>query len=125
MVAWSTFFISKRASQALGSKKRKTHTMKRFTLASLLLLLCSGIALAQQPISLVNAAGTLLGAPSNYGTSPGAVEVIGVNAYVTNTPAVTESGTWNMRITGNVGGIFDTTAGATAAANSLEMGAVY
>jgi hypothetical protein len=29
-------------------------------------------------------AGTALGAPSNYGTSPGAVEVPGVNAYVTN-----------------------------------------
>jgi hypothetical protein len=30
-----------------------------------------------------------LGAPSNYGTSPGAVEVAGVNAFVTNTPTVT------------------------------------
>ena len=29
-------------------------------------------------------ASTTLGAPSNYGTSPGAVEVIGVNAFVTN-----------------------------------------
>ena len=28
--------------------------------------------------------GTSLGAPSNYGTSPGAVEVMGVNSYVTN-----------------------------------------
>lgn len=37
-------------------------------------------------------AGTVLGAPSNYGTSPGAVEVAGVNAYITNTPAVTFSG---------------------------------
>jgi hypothetical protein len=33
--------------------------------------------------------GTLLGAPSNYGTSPGAVEVMGVNASITNTPAIT------------------------------------
>ena len=33
-------------------------------------------------------AGTALGAPSNYGTSPGAVEVPGVNAFVTNTVAV-------------------------------------
>ena len=32
--------------------------------------------------------GTALGAPSNYGTSPGAVEAQGVNAFVTNTPAV-------------------------------------
>jgi hypothetical protein len=37
-------------------------------------------------------AGTTLGAPSNYGTSPGAVAVQGVNAYVTNTVPV--SGTF-------------------------------
>jgi hypothetical protein len=42
-------------------------------------------------------AGTALGAPSNYGTSPGAIEVQGVNAFVTNTPAVTESGTWTVQ----------------------------
>lgn len=30
--------------------------------------------------------GTTLGAPSNYGTSPGAVTVPGVNAFITNTP---------------------------------------
>jgi hypothetical protein len=34
-------------------------------------------------------AGTALGSPSNYGTSPGAVEVPGVNAFVTNTIAAT------------------------------------
>src|SRR5271167_2006695 len=34
-----------------------------------------------------------LGSPSNYGTSPGAVSVQGVNAFITNTPAVTVSGT--------------------------------
>src|SRR5271157_5002030 len=38
-------------------------------------------------------AGTALGAGSNYGTSPGAVNVMGVNAFITNTPAVTVSGT--------------------------------
>jgi len=32
--------------------------------------------------------GTNLGAPSNYGTSPGAVAVPGVNAFITNTPSV-------------------------------------
>jgi hypothetical protein len=32
-----------------------------------------------------------LGSPSSYGTSPGAVEVIGVNAFVTNPVAVTQS----------------------------------
>ena len=35
---------------------------------------------------LHSVAGTTLGSPSNYGTSPGAVEVLGVNAYVTNAP---------------------------------------
>ena len=39
--------------------------------------------------NIKNWAGTALGAPSNYGTSPGAVEVPGVNAFITNTPAVT------------------------------------
>jgi hypothetical protein len=34
-----------------------------------------------------------LGSPSAYGTTPGAVNVIGVNAFITNTPAVTVSGT--------------------------------
>lgn len=34
-------------------------------------------------------AGTTLGSPSNYGTSPGAVAVPGVNAFVTNTVPVT------------------------------------
>jgi hypothetical protein len=43
--------------------------------------------------------GSALGAPSNYGTSPGAVAVQGVNAYVTNTPAVTQSGTWTSTVT--------------------------
>lgn len=40
-----------------------------------------------------------LGAPSAYGTSPGAVNVIGVNAFITNTVPVTLAST---TITGNV-----------------------
>src|SRR5271157_6363023 len=40
-----------------------------------------------------------LGSPSNYGTSPGAVSVQGVNAFITNTPAVTLAST---TITGTV-----------------------
>jgi len=39
---------------------------------------------------------TALGAPSAYGTSPGAVNVPGVNAYVTNVPAVTGSGNFTV-----------------------------
>jgi hypothetical protein len=38
-------------------------------------------------VNLNKLAGTALGAPSNYGTSPGAVEVPGMNAFVTNTVA--------------------------------------
>jgi hypothetical protein len=45
-----------------------------------------------------------LGSPSAYGTSPGAVNVIGVNAFITNTVpvsgtiAATQSGTWTVGI---------------------------
>jgi hypothetical protein len=38
---------------------------------------------------IVSWGGITLGAASNYGTSPGAVAVPGVNAFITNTPAVT------------------------------------
>jgi hypothetical protein len=41
-------------------------------------------------------AGTALGAPSNYGTSPGAVAVLGVNAFITNTPTVTANAGTNL-----------------------------
>lgn len=48
-------------------------------------------------------AGGTLGAMANYGTSPGAVLVPGMNAFITNTPAVSQSGTWNINnITGTV-----------------------
>jgi hypothetical protein len=66
--------------------------------------------------------GVALGSPSNYGTSPGAVSVPGVNAFVTNVPAVSQSGTWNVTVNaalpvgtnllGKVG-IDQTTAGTT------------
>lgn len=51
----------------------------------------------------VNWGGTALGAMANYGTSPGAVLVPGVNAFVTNTVTVsgtvaaTQSGTWTVQ----------------------------
>src|SRR6266404_6245365 len=41
--------------------------------------------------------GSTLGAMANYGTSPGIVLVPGVNAFITNIPAVTQSGTWTMQ----------------------------
>src|SRR5271168_3241848 len=42
-------------------------------------------------VNLAQLNGVALGSPSNYGTSPGAVAVQGVNAFITNTPAVTVS----------------------------------
>ena len=50
-------------------------------------------------INLTQVDGTALGAPSNYGTSPGLVAVVGVNAFVTNVPAVSQSGTWTNTVT--------------------------
>jgi hypothetical protein len=42
-------------------------------------------------------AGGTLGAMANYGTSPGAVLAPGVNAFITNTPPVSQSGTWTVQ----------------------------
>src|SRR5271170_11722 len=50
-------------------------------------------------VNLTQLNSVALGSPSNYGTSPGAVEVQGVNAFITNTPAVTLTST---TITGTV-----------------------
>lgn len=41
--------------------------------------------------AITNWGGTALGAMANYGTSPGAVLVPGVNAFITNTVAVTDT----------------------------------
>jgi hypothetical protein len=69
-----------------------------------------------------------LGSPSNYGTSPGAVSVIGVNAFVTNTVTVsgtvaaTQSGTWTTRMVGNTGATLDATlAAGTAPTNGVGV----
>jgi hypothetical protein len=53
------------------------------------LILAAGGLFAQQPVTVPGWAGGTLGAMANYGTSPGAVLVPGVNAFVTNTVAVT------------------------------------
>ena len=80
--------------------------------------------------------GVALGSPSNYGTSPGAVAVPGVNAFITNSPTVTQSGTWTVQ-PGNVanttawlvtgtGGTFPATqsgAWSVAIGSSLPAGA--
>jgi hypothetical protein len=66
-----------------------------FRLFALLFVLAS-VAFAQQPINLADYAGNPPGAMANYGTSPGAVLVPGVNAYITNSPAVTGSGVFEV-----------------------------
>jgi hypothetical protein len=73
--------------------------------------------------NLTQIGGTTLGAPSNYGTSPGAVEVPGVNAYITNTPAVSQSGNWTSRTVGNGGATIDSAPHATAPTDVLAFGA--
>lgn len=79
----------------------KTST-KWITALAVLVLVISGVVWAQQPVAqgpqASNAAAWLtsvttwasgtLGAMANYGTSPGAVLVPGVNAYITNSPSV-------------------------------------
>jgi hypothetical protein len=52
-----------------------------------------------QNVNLTQLNSVALGSPSNYGTSPGGVEVQGVNAFVTNTVATTLAST---TITGTV-----------------------
>lgn len=43
----------------------------------------------ERQVDMVSVGGVLLGATANYGTSPGAVKVQGVNSFVTNTVAIT------------------------------------
>ena len=70
-------------------------------------------------------AGVTLGATAvtNYGTAPAAAAVPGVNAFVTNTPSVSQSGNWTTRIVGNTGAVLDEPTGsATQAANLIQVG---
>jgi hypothetical protein len=64
--------------------------------------------------------GTDLGAPSAYGTSPGAVIVPGVNAFVTNTVATTNAASTTGGFTAASGSI-----GATKTAIKTTAGQVY
>jgi len=65
-----------------------------------LLFVPAALAFAQQPINLIDVGGTALGSVTAYGTAPSG-NVIGVNAYVTNTPAVTGSGVFEVGPTGS------------------------
>jgi len=73
-------------------------------------------------------AGTTLGAPSNYGTSPGAVEVPGVNAFVTNTIAVslTPSASSTLAMSSfHVVGSTSTFSSVKASAGNVFGGQIY
>lgn len=73
-------------------------------------------------VSTTQWGGGTLGAMANYGTSPGAVLVPGVNSFITNVPAVSQSGTWNVT---NVSGAVSLPTGAATAANqSTEITAL-
>src|SRR5271154_2712502 len=66
-------------------------------------------------------AGTALGAGSNYGTSPGAVNVMGVNAFITNTVPVTLTST---TITGTVAVTQSTSPWVVSLASTTITGTV-
>jgi hypothetical protein len=69
-------------------------------------------------VSVPTWAGGTLGAMANYGTSPGAVLVPGVNAFVTNTVPVTlTSTTITGTVAENLTQVAGTTLGATAVTN--------
>lgn len=66
----------------------------------------------QQLFDLNYYAGVALGAPSNYGTSPGAVTVFGTNSFVTNTVTVQGAAASGASKSGSpvqVGAVFNTT----------------
>jgi hypothetical protein len=68
--------------------------------------------------NVTQVAGSALGAPSNYGTSPGAVAVTGVNAFITNVAAVTTQAT-------GFGAVIGFQQSATASAVALASNASH
>lgn len=68
--------------------------------------------------AITNWGGTALGAMANYGTSPGAVLVPGVNAFITNTVAVT-----NAPSAASTSGLTPTTTSALAANSVIKASA--
>src|SRR5271154_4469578 len=88
-------------------------------------------AASEQNVNLNQWAGTNLGTPANYGTSPGAVVAGSVNAFVTNTVPVTLTST---TITGTVAVTQstspwtiqgDSASGAANAGNPVKIGGVF
>lgn len=72
-------------------------------------------------------AGGTLGAMANYGTSPGAVLVPGVNAFVTSLPAVTgtvtanQGGNWNTRTQDGAGTNITSNSTTTTSTQGLDI----
>lgn len=80
---------------------------------------------ANASTNLTQLAGTTLGAPTNYGTAPGAIAVQGVNAFVTNFPAtqpVSGTVTANQGTSPWVVSLTSTTITGTAAVNVSQYG---
>lgn len=77
-------------------------------------------AVANCAVSVNNWAGSVLGAIANYGTSPGAVLVPGVNAFITNTPNVNIQANATVDIFGHTGGILDAATNAAPPANGVQ-----
>jgi hypothetical protein len=76
---------------------------------------------ANQSVNLTQLNSVALGSPSNYGTSPGAVEVQGVNAFITNTVPVTLAST---TITGTVAVTQSTSPWVVSLASTTITGTV-
>ncbi len=90
-----------------------------------------GSLAANQSVNLAQLNAVALGSPSAYGTAPGAVNVAGVNAFVTNTVAVTLAST---TITGTVAVTQSTTpwtvagaaaSGAAKSGNPVQTGWIF
>ena len=92
------------------------------------LFVCTGLVFAQAPSNITQVGGAAV--VTGNGTNSGALRV----AIASDNTAFAVNATLNAETTkvigtvrnvGNAGGIFDTTAGATAAANSILGGGVY
>lgn len=76
---------------------------------------------SEQNVNLNQLNGVALGSPSNYGTSPGAVSVPGVNAFITNSPIVGQTSQYPNTAVPQTASATGTTA-ATAATLTAPTG---
>lgn len=80
-----------------------------------------------QVVNLTQVASSTLTSPSNYGTAPTGT-VIGVNAFITNIPPVSQSGSWT--VTSNQGTSpwtiqGDSASGTSNAGNPVKIGGAF